>query len=116
MHLNAGWAHQITIQYEEDTVKFVQLIEMRTKQVDEIQRLEDEWERATEGKRTLRKSIVGRDRNDPDRHIVIAFFDDYDSAMTNSNLPETQTFGERQSALLEAPPTFTDLDIIDERD
>ena len=96
-------------------MKFVQLIEMRTAHVDEIQKLEDEWERATEGKRTLRKAIVGRDRNDPERHIVIAFFDDYDSAMANSNLPETQAFGEKQFALLEGAPTFTDLDIIDER-
>ena len=83
-------------------MKFVQLIEIRTKHVDEIQKLEDEWEQATEGRRTLRKSIVGRDRNDPDRHIVIAFFDDYDSAMANSNLPETQAFGEKQSALEES--------------
>ncbi len=96
-------------------MKFVQLIEMRTNHLDEIQQLEDEWEKATEGTRTLRKAIVGRDRNDPDRHIVIAFFDDYESAMANSNLPATQAFGEKQFALLEAPPTFTDLDIIDER-
>lgn len=96
-------------------MKFVQLIEMRTNRVDEIQQLEGEWEKATEGKRTLRKAIVGRDRNDPDRHIVIAFFDDYASAMENSNLPETQAFGEKQFALLEAPPTFTDLDVVDER-
>ena len=94
---------------------FVQLIEMRTKNIDQIQELEDEWERATEGKRTLRKAIVGRDRNDPDRHIVIAFFDDYDSAMVNSNLPETAAFGAKQAELLSAPPVFTDLDVIDER-
>ena len=96
-------------------MKFVQLIEMRTKHVDEIQELEDEWQKATEGRRTLRKAIIGRDRNDPDRHIVIAFFDDYESAMVNSNLPETQEFGAKQSALLDAAPTFTDLDVIDER-
>ena len=96
-------------------MKFVQLIEMRTKHVDEIRKLEDEWEKATEGKRTLRKAMIGRDRNDPECHIVIVFFDDYDSAMANSNLPETQALGEKQFALLEGPPTFTDLDIIDER-
>lgn len=96
-------------------MKFVQLIEMRTKHVDELQALEEEWQQATEGKRTLRRAIVGRDRNDPDRHIVIAFFDDYESAMVNSNLPETQEFGQKQFALLDAPPTFTDLDVIDER-
>jgi hypothetical protein len=95
---------------------FVQLIELRTNRVDEIQQLEADWRAATEGRRTLRKALVGQDRSDPERHVVIAFFDDYDSAMVNSNLPETQAFGEKQFALLEAPPTFTDLDIIDERD
>jgi hypothetical protein len=96
-------------------VAFVQLIDMRTKNVDEIQQLETEWEQATEGKRTLRRSIIGRDRNDPDRYVVIAFFDDYDSAMVNSNLPETAEFGRKQSALLDGPMQFTDLDVIDER-
>ena len=95
-------------------MKFVQLIEMRTKNIDEIQKLEEDWRAATEGKRTLQKALVGRDRNDPDRHFVIAFFDDYESAMVNSNLPETQAFGEKQFALLDGPPQFTDLDVIDE--
>jgi hypothetical protein len=96
-------------------MKFVQIMEMRTKRVDEITALEGEWERATEGKRTLRRSIVGRDRNDPDRYVVLAFFDDYESAMVNSTLPETNEFGQKQQALLDAPIQFTDLDIIDDR-
>jgi len=93
-------------------VAFVQLIEMRTNNVDEIMKLEDEWKRATEGKRTLRRRVVGRDRNDQDRYVVIAFFDDYKSAMVNSNLPETGDFGQKQTALLDGPMQFTDLDII----
>jgi hypothetical protein len=35
--------------------------------------------------------------------------------MGSSNLPETQSFAERQNALLDGPPVFTDFDIIDER-
>jgi hypothetical protein len=96
-------------------MEFVQIIEMRTKRVDEITALEEEWERATEGKRTLRRSIVTRDRNDPDRYLVFAFFDDYESAMVNSNLPETNEFGQKQQALLDGPMQFTDLDVIDDR-
>jgi hypothetical protein len=96
-------------------VSFVQIIEMRTKNVDEIQNLEREWEKATEGKRTLRRSIIGRDRNDPDRYLVLAFFDSYESAMENSNLPETTEFGRKQSAVLDGPMQFTDLDVIDDR-
>jgi hypothetical protein len=96
-------------------VSFVQIIDMRTKNVDEIQNLEREWENATEGKRTLRRSIIGRDRNDPDHYLVPAFFDSYESAMKNSNLPATTEFGQKQSALLDAPMQFTDLDVIDDR-
>ena len=96
-------------------MSFVQIIDMRTKNVDEIQNLEREWEKATEGKRTLRRSIIGRDRNDPDHYLVLAFFDSYESAMTNSNLPETTEFGRKQSALLDGPMQFTDLDVIEDR-
>jgi hypothetical protein len=96
-------------------MKFIQLVEMRTKDIAAIQKLEDEWEQQTEGTRTLRTAIVARDRNDPERHFVIAFFDDYDSAMVNSNLPETQAFGEKQSAHMLAAPSFIDLDVVDER-
>jgi quinol monooxygenase YgiN len=96
-------------------VNFVQIIEMHTKNVDQIMKLEDEWEKATEGKRTLRRSIVTRDRNDPDRYLVFAFFDDYDSAMVNSKLPETAEFGQKQTALLDGPMQFTDLDIVEDR-
>jgi len=93
---------------------FIQIMEMRTKKVDEIMKLDHEWEQATEGKRTLRRAVVGRDRNDPERHVIIAFFDDYESAMQNSNLPETQEFATKQSALAETVQ-FIDLDVIDDR-
>lgn len=96
-------------------MQFIQIIEMRTSRIDELQALEDEWEKATEGKRTLRRAVVTRDRNDPDRYLVLAFFDDYESAMVNSNLPETGEFGQRQQALLDGPMTFTDLDVIEDR-
>jgi hypothetical protein len=94
---------------------FIQIIELRTSKIDELRALEEEWEKASEGKRTLRRSIIARDRNDPNRHLVLAFFDSYDSAMVNSNLPETNEFGQKQAALLDAPMLFTDLDIVEER-
>jgi len=93
---------------------FIQIVEMRTKNVDEIMKLDQEWEQATEGKRTLRRAIVARDRNDPERHVIIAFFDDYESAMKNSSLPETQEFATKQSALAETVQ-FIDLEVIDDR-
>jgi quinol monooxygenase YgiN len=96
-------------------MEFVQIIECRTARVDELTALEEEWRKATEGKRTLRRSVLTRDRNDPNRYLIFAFFDSYESAMKNSNLPETSAFGEKQAALLDAPMVFTDLDVIDDR-
>lgn len=94
---------------------FIQIIEARTDRVDELMKLEDEWEAATEGKRTLRRGIVARDRNDPKHFFVLAFFDSYESAMENSNLPETSHFADRQAKVLDGPPTFHDLEVIDDR-
>lgn len=93
---------------------FVQIMELRTDRFEEGQALEREWEARTEGKRTLRRQVVGRDRNDPKRHVVLAFFDSYESAMENSNLPETQEFADKWVTLSDGPPTFTDLDILED--
>ena len=97
-------------------MSFVQIMELRTKNLDEIQSLEHEWRAATEGKRTLRRSMVTRDRNDPDRYIILAFFDSYESAMQNSNLAETTEFGQKQAAIVDGDVTFRDLDVIEDLD
>ena len=94
---------------------FIQIIELRTERIDEFEALEDEWERSTEGKRTARRSILARDRNDPTRHLAVVFFDSYESAMENSNLPETATFARQAALLLTSEMAFTDLDVIADR-
>lgn len=94
---------------------FVQIIEMRTTRYEEIEALRQEWEAATEGSRTVRRSIVTRDRNDPERHLVLAFFDSYESAMANSALPETGEFAKRMSELVQGEPRFADLDVLEDR-
>jgi hypothetical protein len=96
-------------------VAFIQIIELRSQNYDELQAIGNEFFAATEGKRTLQRSVVTRDRNDPDRYFILAFFDSYESAMENSNLPETAAFAEKQMPLLDGPPTFIDLDVIEER-
>ena len=96
-------------------MSFIQIIEARTKNFDELQALSEQYFQATEGKRTVRRGIVTRDHNDLDRYLILTFFDSYESAMQNSNRPETSEFAERQMTLLEGPPTFIDLDIIEDR-
>jgi hypothetical protein len=94
---------------------FVQMMEARTSKIEEVVALEEEWLAATEGRRTLRRSVVGRDRDDPNRYVILAFFDSYESAMENSNLSETDELGGKQAALLDAPMSFVDLDVIEDR-
>jgi quinol monooxygenase YgiN len=100
---------------QEDLMSFVQIIEMRTTKADELQRLAEQFYVATEGKRTVRRSILTRDRNDPDRYVLVVFFDSYESAMENSALPETAAFAQKQVSLLDGPPAFHDLDVVDDR-
>jgi hypothetical protein len=94
---------------------FVQIIEFNTTDVDSLRGLEDEWARPTEGKRTARRELFARDRNNPDRYFSIVFFDSYESAMQNSRLPETQEFAGKLVTLTDSPPVFYDLEITGDR-
>lgn len=96
-------------------MSFIQIIECHTSRFDEMQAMDREWEKATEGQRTLRRSIVARDRNDPTRHLIFAFFDSYEDAMKNSDLPETTQFADKMSTLVDGPLQFSDLDIVEDR-
>ncbi len=93
---------------------FIQLVEGHTDRYDEMRALDQEWEEGTEGRRTARRAIMTRDRDNPRHFIVVAFFDSYESAMENSNMPETQAFAEKMMALVDGPPTFHNLDVIDD--
>ena len=94
---------------------YIQILEARTSDIDSIRALDRDWEQATEGRRTTRRTVVTQDRNDPNRHVIIVFFDSYESAMENSNLPETQEFAAKYAALLDTPMVFHDLDVIEDR-
>lgn len=91
---------------------FIQIFEYETSKPEEVQRLNEEWERATEGKRNAGRLIQTRHHDDPDRHCTIVFFDSYEEAMENSNLPETQEYAAKLRELIDGEPTYFDLDVI----
>jgi quinol monooxygenase YgiN len=94
---------------------FVQIIEMRTSKVEEMQRVGEEWEAAVGDDRTARRRVFCQDRDNPDRYFNIVFFDSYESAMQNSEHPTTQKFSKRMGELVDGEPTFYNLDVLDER-
>ena len=94
---------------------FAQIIEFRSADIDKIRQAGETWEQDTAGKRTARRRLLARDHKDPDRYFMLVFFDSYESAMVNSELPETQASAARFAALADGPPNFYDLDILDDR-
>jgi hypothetical protein len=111
------WRQAGTAGYEHggQAVAFMQIIEFRTADIDGFRQVEEEWRRATEGKRTVRRDLIARDRSDPERYFVVVFFDSYESAMENSGLPETRHAAEQYMKLSSGPPVFHDLDILEDR-
>ena len=94
---------------------FVQIIEFRTSDADRARRVNDDWWRATEGKRTVRRELLARDRSDPGRYFAVVFFDSFESAMENSGLPETQAAAQQYAKMSDGPPVFYDLEVVEDR-
>ncbi|MGP4113171.1 ester cyclase [Streptomyces sp. 4N509B] len=93
-------------------MSFVQIIDCTTHRVEELNRLMDDWVVATQGKRTATHTIVGQDRSDPYHVVEIVEFPSYEEAMANSRLPETDLIYQDMVKLCDAPPRFTDLDVV----
>jgi hypothetical protein len=95
---------------------FVQIIEFRTSRLAEVQEVGEEWEKTTEGKRKAGRSILCEDRDNPGRYLLIVFFESYEAAMENSAMPETDALSKKMMSFAEGPPTFYNLNVIDDRD
>lgn len=94
---------------------FVQIIEFRTSKMDEMRKIGDEWEAAAGSDRKARRRVMCEDRDNPGRYFNIVFFDSHEDAMENSDLPVTQEFSQKMMALGDGPPTFYNLDVLDDR-
>jgi hypothetical protein len=96
-------------------MSFVQIIEFRTGNREAMEQVGNRWEEATAGKRKARRRVLCRDRNDAKRFFNVVFFDSFESAMENSNLPETQQFSQEMMKFADGPPTFYNLDVVEDR-
>lgn len=93
---------------------FIQIIDYTSSRSDEIRALAEKM-RANSGAGPggpLRVSMT-EDRDRPGHFLTIAEFDSYEKAMENSNHPDTQEFAAAMTELVDAPPTFTNLDLRD---
>jgi hypothetical protein len=94
----------------------VQLIEVEIEldKIEEVFLEAERWFEETDGRRTQLRELITRDRDDPKRFVVMAFFDSYESAVKNSELPETQRWAKVVESLTTSI-SYRDLDVIDER-
>ena len=91
---------------------FIQVIDFKTDRFDEVRALVDDYRASTSGKRTARRGILSKSRDGENRYVNIVFFDSYEEAMRNSEMPETSAFAEQMMKLCEGPATFSNLDVI----
>jgi quinol monooxygenase YgiN len=93
-------------------VSFVQVIELETANIEEVERIHREWVEATEGQRTATRAVIGQDRAKPDHYVVIVWFPSYEEAMRNSELQATQSFTAKIADLCNGPMSYIDLDTL----
>jgi hypothetical protein len=91
---------------------FIQIMEYETTHPGEMDALMDEWVAATEGKRTATHDMHTQDRDHPGRFVDIVEFPSYESAMRNSELPETQRIAGRMRDLCTDDVRFLNLDVL----
>lgn len=94
---------------------FVQIIEYQTSRFDEVKALGDEYGR-NDADSLARHITATENRDKPGTFMTIVRFDSYESAMQNSQRPETHEFAQKMMALCEGKPTFYNLDVRDEFD
>ena len=96
---------------------FVQIIEWKTSRIDDVRALQDEYRGTQTDVQGGPLSItVTSDRDRPDTFLTLVHFADYDAAMANSARPETSDFAQKMAALCDGPPTFYNLDVVEEID
>jgi hypothetical protein len=96
-------------------VGFVQIIEYRTSKIDEMQKVGEEWEQAAAGESKARRRVLCQDLDEPGRYFNIVFFDSKEEADANSAMPVTDEFARKMMALADGPPTFHNLDVLEDR-
>lgn len=92
---------------------FVQIIEMQTSRIDEVEALIREISDRLDdgGSASPRGNTITADRDRPGFYLSIVEFDSYESAIENSSRPEVNEYAARLAKLCDAPPKFYNLDV-----
>ena len=97
-------------------MSFIQIIEYQTSRIEEVEALGKEFREnsatATGVAKPLRGTVTA-DQDRPGHYLSIVEFESPEAAMEASSRPETQEFFGRLSALMDGPPRFYNLAVVD---
>jgi hypothetical protein len=91
---------------------FVQLIEFRSRQYDEVNALIDGWLEDVGADRPEGWMVMGRDRDAADTYVEVIAFASPEAARRNSESPVTTAFAGKMQAVCDGPATFRNLDVV----
>ncbi|HZE66825.1 MAG TPA: hypothetical protein VE081_09360 [Sporichthyaceae bacterium] len=94
---------------------FIQIISYSTSRIDEVLAAGRKVDAALGSGSSSgpTRVIVTANRDTPNRYATIVEFESYESAMEQSNRPETGEFAAQMASLCDGPPTFYNLDVIE---
>jgi quinol monooxygenase YgiN len=94
-------------------MSFIQTISFSTTKIQEIQSLNEDYDRRQSGQAP---GFVGykllRDRDDKNAYMLIAEFETYELAMENSARPETDAYAKQMSELVDGEVRYGNYDVI----
>ena len=94
-------------------MSFVQIIEYTTTRIDEIRALGEKYRSNLENDTSPTRVLITQDREAPNTYRTIVEFPSYEIAMQNSERPETSEFAARMGELVDGPPRFYNLDVVE---
>ena len=97
-------------------MKFAQIIEFTTGRIDEFNAGLDEWIARSDGNRIPHRAVLRRDRDVPDRYLLMVEFASHEQAMENSGRPQTGEFATFLAGISGGKLTFRNLDVLREED
>jgi len=97
-------------------MKFAQIIEFTTGRIAEFNAGLDEWIARSDGNRIPHRAVLRRDRDVPDRYLLMVEFASHEQAMENSGRPQTGEFATFLAGISGGKLTFRNLDVLREED
>ena len=93
---------------------FVQIIEWSSSRFDDVKALSEGRRDEMAGEGAPVRLTVTANRDVPNRFMTIVEFESYEIAMKNSADPRTSAFAAKMAELCDGPPTFYNLDVVEQ--